>query len=687
MASKKVLLYGEHPFTFSGNGNMFSGIMRQFDQCEDFDFAFLYVGEVDPNSYNIFTKQPFNFIPARLGNDHWGMGHLEAILSSQDFDILLTIGVDIWRFLPIIKGINKIKSAKKFTWVALFPYDSPFLIQDWVDCLSVVDVPLVYSQFGYDILKPVLPKVEYFRPPFYAPEKFKVISDEEMKVFWNVNFPHINKDKSFLFGFVGNNQMRKEPHKIVWAFSRVRNYFKGKIDVQLYMHTNMYPENGGIYNLIHLGGLAGLDSHCVTAKNPTKRYPISNMPLLYNCLDCLVIPSLSEGLSWTVLESMLCGTPVLASDSTAHKELVPEGWRVPVKETTMLPVPTSFQNSMLPFDSVSIDDLSQYMVHAVEDYLAGNQEKKSKKAVEISQEWLSGINNMKDVLSRKGIASEIVIQSKNDTDILFVQHSSAGDVLMSSQCFKGLKERHPGKRLVYMTQKQYQDIVTNNPYVDEVVDYDEKKIREYSLVYNPHGERILPGGFNNLDDKLYSLYPYFCKVEPDKMFIDLVAPGFDLPEEYIVVHTTGGQAYYRTYKNMQYVINDLPYPVVQIGGASDHYCEGALDYRGLSFRENAFIMSKALAAVVVDSFPSHLAGAVGVPVIVLYGPAPARVVGPRADESIVVNVEPNKLEVCPNLTSCWGHSGQNICQSPCINTINPMQIRDALLDLIKEVKK
>jgi ADP-heptose:LPS heptosyltransferase len=94
-------------------------------------------------------------------------------------------------------------------------------------------------------------------------------------------------------------------------------------------------------------------------------------------------------------------------------------------------------------------------------------------------------------------------------------------------------------------------------------------------------------------------------------------------------------------------------------------------------------MKRAKAAVVIDSFPSHLAGALGTPVVVLYGPAPARVVGPKGDPNKIINLEPNKLDVCKSLTNCWGTD--KTCTSSCINTISPLLVKKALKSLLGEV--
>jgi len=675
----KILLVGESPFGTTGNSRMCFAIASQLNS-ENYDVRiFTATKPIIIPDYYIPTKHIIiegiedPYVPL-CGN------HLCQIIASNKPDIVIFVGLDCWAYHKVFNILKSIHKENKFIWISLFPYDLIHFRKDWLYYLNEIDIPLVYSKYGYNQLKEYLPKVEYFRPPLLEANTFvRFNTNQRIKERQQI-FPSVSDD-SFIFGFIGANQWRKDPLRLVKAFMEVKQQLPNTV---LYMHTE---QTKGVFNipsyLIDLGAKSG-DVFIKPAD-----YKFSNLISLYNSIDCLVNTSLQEGLSWTLLEAMLCKTPIIAANNTAQTELLTnsknEYTATPIACTELAYIPMQSPGGQISVETraCNLDQLIDAML-----FIAKNPKVRitlAEKGHNLAIDWVNNISNVNDVISNASKIYHTTPITKKKKAVLFAQHGSAGDVLMTTQCFKGIFERHKHKPIVYMTQPQFKDIIENNPYISEIIDWDESKLKEYDVVYNPHGDHILKGNFNRLDVTLYSLYPYFCNVKPDQMYIDKQSINFDLPEKYIIVHTTGGEPKYRTYNHMEYVVNKLKYPCIQIGSATDKYVKGTfLDLRGkLTFRQAAFVMEKAKLAIVIDSFPSHLAGACNTNAVVLYGPAPARVVKPRSENTRMIHLEPNYLKVCKDLGGCWS-SPMNPCTTPCINSISPMIIIQSANKLLDE---
>jgi ADP-heptose:LPS heptosyltransferase/glycosyltransferase involved in cell wall biosynthesis len=660
---KKVLFVGENPLGTTGNSNMLAAMLNRLDM-DKYTPACLVTGNVDPSPI-LFDSLPYTMVDAATPEDHWGNRRLISLIQSTDFDYLCMVGVDFWRYTQAWNAIRNLRDAKKFKWISIFPYDLWTIRPSWVKYLNALDYPCVYSKYGYEALKPYVPHVRYYRPELNDWGVFTPTKNKRAEV-----FPSIPDDK-VIFGFVGINQIRKSPELLVKAFFEAKRKVP---NIVLYLHTEMEH----LYNLKQIAQDCGAKDGDLISKQQGVSYARGKMPTVYNAMDCVINCSMQEGLSWTPIEAMACGVPVIASETTAQTELVQGAGRlVPCNDTSFVPMTGEFGPVTIESRACNSSDIAQAIVEVAENKAL--RESMSAKGLQRAKEWFGGMGDINALLSDAG---KKVKPPRKIPAILFAQHSSAGDVLMTTQCFKGIKERHPDMPLIYMTQKVFAGVVFGNPYLDEIIEWDERLIKQYEVVYNPHGEHIHQGGFNNLDVTLYSMYPYFTNVEADELFIAPTAPAIKLPEDYIVVHTTGGSKKYRSYPHMDMVLKDIGLAVVQLGGPDDIRCKSDLDLCGkLTWQESAWIMQHAKKAVVIDSFLSHLAGAVGTDAVVLYGPAPPRVVQPRVQGCEIINLKPDMLKVCRSMTHCWSTSRQ--CESPCIHTINPMDIRKALEGLLK----
>ena len=273
------------------------------------------------------------------------------------------------------------------------------------------------------------------------------------------------------------------------------------------------------------------------------------------------------------------------------------------------------------------------------------------------------------------ILTDIDEEDARQDKILFMQEASAGDILMTTRCFKGLVERHK-MPLVYMTQRRYWDILKENPLISEIVNWDISQVNNYKHVYSPHRDRVLGGQWGRGSILLSDLYWKLVRVQPDNFFIHLNEPPTDykLDEEpFHVIHTTGGDHRLRVYKHMNIVVQNLKFRTIQLGSMDDYPAKVDLDLRGkLSFRETAWVMSKARSAIVVDSFLSHLAGALGVSQVCLFGPGNVANVRPVQTKGLLICRVPDYLNDCHTLAPCSGHMRK--CSDPCINLLTPEQI-------------
>ena len=670
---KKILFVGEHPLCGSGNGNMMAAVLSQVN-LEKYQITCFAADIGDKSTVSAFRPFPFSLIDAQSQEDDWGSSKLLRILQTVEMDAMVMVGIDIWQYAHIFPQINEIRKQQGFKWVAIFPYDLQQLRSDWVKWINMPDYPYVYSRYGFEMLKDHVSGVRYFRPPLNNAELFKPM-DKASRIKIRREFFKTFLDNDLIFGFVGVNCIRKDIPRFIKALIKAKQEVP---NIKLYLHVPDF--NSGVYNLYQMARDYGGKDGDLSAKQGVERTSVLHMIKIYNSMDCLVNCTMQEGLSWTPLEAMLCGIPVIASDTTAQTELVEgAGLLVPCEELAYVPVLTGAGRSFVDAKACSVDAIRDAIITVAKD--ADLREKMRDAGSKKAREWLKGVSDINDLLVEATKPKSIMIKINK---ILFMQHSSAGDVLMSTQCFKGIKERHKGMELCYMTQPQYADIVEGNPFVDEIVSWDPQEAQRYEIIYNPHGKRILPGNFNSGDVPLHAMYPYFCRVEADDIFVEQIKPSVELPGgDYIVIQSSGGAEELRTYKHMDLVLKKLDLPVIHIGSTADMAChEAAFDFRGkLSWRETAWVMARAKAAIVMDSAPAHLAGALGTYVIVLYGPAPARVTGPKANSSKVINLEPNWLDVCPIVAACYGKGG---CSSPCINSINPLVVRKALLSLIEK---
>ncbi|KKM26774.1 hypothetical protein LCGC14_1581390 [marine sediment metagenome] len=703
MAKSRVLFIGEHPLGSTGNCGMMHSILSNLD-ITDIDITCLVTGSVkDPNSL-MFKKLPVPIIDISEPDNVWGHNKVRELIAKTAFDVLLTIGIDIWRYMEIFPDLIKMRDERRFKFGAIFPYDLSYIRNDWIELIRSLDFPCVYSKFGYNILKDHVPHIRYFRPPLHSVDMWKQRSGiDRQKIRRNLLQGTGISPDVFMAGFVGLNQYRKDPQTLIKAF---HEFSKNKDDAVLYMHTE---KTRGIYNIGQYALDCGMKTGKLLTRPENKVYPINQMPDIYASFDVLVNCSIQEGLSWTAIESMLCGVPAILSDTTAHKELNIDD-RLMVKCETPCFVPVKVESGMSYIDAERCD--SEDITNALQTfYELGYKERKelSKKAITFATNWVDNFSDINKLMSEMIKTESTIMRADKIDAVLFAQHSAAGDVLMTTRCLKGIKERHPDIPLHYMTQKVYQDIIEGNPYVDKIIEWQPMLIQRdfYKHVYNPHGDVIAPGHWGrNSNSILSDFYWKILRVEPDDFFIEHITPAINTLREssrkqpmsafgmadllrnkpIMIVHTTGGDAHFRTYKYMKDVCEHMEHNgwlTVQLGGSQDFPANAEIDLRGkLTFRESAWVMAKARIAVTVDSFLSHLAGALAIDQVILFGSGNHAVCRPKQmKDSRLVCLVPDYVYNCKGLGPC--SASVRDCPIPCTGVHDPKTIIESIENLLR----
>jgi glycosyltransferase involved in cell wall biosynthesis len=141
----------------------------------------------------------------------------------------------------------------------------------------------------------------------------------------NINTTEIS-NKNFVILYVGRYHPVKGIKYLINAFKRI---LEGRPDSILKIVGIKYDE------LVNFKKFRAISKNIICYGNVSHR----KVHKLYYESDILVLPSLSEGLSNTLMEAMACGLPIVATNVGGNKELVKEnkgGYLVPPKNSKIL---------------------------------------------------------------------------------------------------------------------------------------------------------------------------------------------------------------------------------------------------------------------------------------------------------------------------------------------------------------
>lgn len=168
------------------------------------------------------------------------------------------------------------------------------------------------SKLTSDIVRTVAPEVkESYIPHAVDKNIFKTIPEESYK--------ELSLGKT-LFFWTNRNARRKMSGSILWWFKDFLNKV-GQDKAFLLMHTDPKDING--QDLEAIAAEVGLTNQQLAIV--PQKFPVEQMVKFYNAADCTINVSDAEGFGLSVLESLMCGTPVIGNMTGGIQDQITDG--------------------------------------------------------------------------------------------------------------------------------------------------------------------------------------------------------------------------------------------------------------------------------------------------------------------------------------------------------------------------
>ena len=441
-------------------------------------------------------------------------------------------------------------------------------------------------------------------------------------------------------------------------------------------------------------------------------------------ISAMVSLTHGEGFGLPLLEAAACDLPVIATDWSGHLDFLSKDGQklfVPIPaELTEIPQPCAWPGVMeagtrwaTPKEEDAVDRMRRMFLsdetprkwarelgeHVRENFSLEATGKRLEEAAWAAWAQTGG----RAPSSRDDLIAAMRAQVREKgPSLIYTMPMSAGDVFLSLDVVNALRQKHEGHRVYFATLPQYFDILKGDPRVDEVVEW-LPWMQDVSLLEDVFDEVYTPNlavqmAWSNWVHKgkgrhLQEEFATQCGVTLEDRF-PVIPKGHPLlaPDHRWVAIHAGGQKSARQYAFWNDVVSNLDslkelgIRTVQIG-AKDDVSVGKIDVdlRGetshLGLIENLDICS---AFVGIDSYPMHVADALGVPIVVIFGSSYSRSTGPRWPDrtgNLPVLIETPSRNGCDR--ACYKDVCKIDASNPCINNISPRDIFDKVVEVLE----
>jgi len=311
----KVLTLSDHPLSPSGVGTQTRYVCEALLKSGKFEIISLG-GAIKHQNYNHINVEPYGKEWRVIPID--GYGNPEMIRSivrneRPDFVWIMT-DPRFWEWLWAIE--NEIRPLCPLVYYHVwdnYPYPDFnkkfYESNDYIACIS---------RLTADVVRTVAPTI----PSSYVPHAvnqsvFRPLTKAQRFQLRKQNMHPEDQDK-FLIFWNNRNARRKHSGTLIWWFKEWLDKNKLHDKAQLLMHTHPHDQHG--QDLNHIVSHLGLNNRQVLFS--TAKVPLENMATFYNLADVTVNISDAEGFGLATLESLACGTPIIATLTGGLQEQV-----------------------------------------------------------------------------------------------------------------------------------------------------------------------------------------------------------------------------------------------------------------------------------------------------------------------------------------------------------------------------
>jgi len=315
---KKILTLSDHPLSPSGVGTQTKYVIEALLKTGRYSVVSLG-GAIRHQNYQPVVVDPWKEDWKIIPVDGYGTQEMiRSILRTEKIDaIWIMTDPRFWGWLWSME--NEIRPLCPIVYYHVWDnYPYPQFNKRYYACNDHI---ATISKVSDDIVKTVAPEVDSTYIPHAVRESiFKPLTTEQIKNIRNSTLPEEDRNKVIFF-WNNRNARRKQSGTLIFWFKEWLDKNNLHEKAQLIMHTDPKDPHG--QDLFHIVNNLDLSNRQVLFS--TAKIEPDKLAGMYNMVDCTINISDAEGFGLATLESLSCGTPIIANMTGGLQEQVTNG--------------------------------------------------------------------------------------------------------------------------------------------------------------------------------------------------------------------------------------------------------------------------------------------------------------------------------------------------------------------------